>query len=106
MTRALMLGLAVLSLSTAALADDKAKKPATIPEKEKHPVDANLPKPTGTIMDLKVGDAMAKAYVARPTGEDHSEVRRSARIRELRVDGPREAANFHVNAHVCTVEHQ
>lgn len=61
--------LAALALALGAAAAEEKKKPAkdtSIPSNEKHPVDPDLPKPKGKMVELKVGEEKSLAYLARP----------------------------------------
>src|SRR5205823_1853935 len=50
---------------------DAAKSDAesNVPRNQKHPMDANAPRPQGQTLTLKVGGQSAKAYVAKPKGK-------------------------------------
>ena len=54
--------------------DSASDKDSAVPTHQKHPMDTNAPKPAGEETELKVGDATAKAYVARPKGKIHGAV--------------------------------
>ena len=48
--------------------DAKSDVSSNVPAHQKHPMDANAPKPRGQNLTLKVGGESAKAYVSKPKG--------------------------------------
>jgi len=44
-------------------------KDSAVPAHQAHPFDADMPKPKGTLVELKIGDKGSTAYVAKPAGE-------------------------------------
>ncbi|GAC1541386.1 MAG: hypothetical protein NVS2B9_08430 [Myxococcales bacterium] len=67
-----------LALGSSARADDppahvhggaSSDADAKVPTHQKHPLDAEAPKPAGKALDLPVGSETAKAYIAKPKGK-------------------------------------